>query len=263
MAFTLGDIIIDRLQYGYTEDFSGNPLYTLTQLQDATINISAESTDAVDNTGAIVKRFWKAKTGEFTANNAMINLNIIAAGAGEGSATLAETTAFNMPKIITAKQTEAGNATVELKDAVDGTIKVNVFNTNGSMGAACTKAEAVDVAKYTYSDTDRTLGLPKTAGTYIIKYDRKVSKDGVKIVNEADKFPSTVKLTLKALAVDPCTPDVLRGVYIVIPSFQVSPEVEISLTTDGQLQYSGSMQMNYCSDTKALYEVYFADGDEE
>lgn len=43
MAFTLGDIIIDRLQYGYTEDFSGNPLYTLTQLQDATINISAES----------------------------------------------------------------------------------------------------------------------------------------------------------------------------------------------------------------------------
>ena len=183
MAFTLGDIIIDRLQYGYTEDFSGNPLYTLTQLQDATINISAESTDAVDNTGAIVKRFWKAKTGEFTANNAMINLNIIAAGAGEGSATLAETTAFNMPKIITAKQTEAGNATVELKDAVDGTIKVNVFNTNGSMGAACTKAEAVDVAKYTYSDTDHTLGLPKTAGTYIIKYDRKVSKDGVKIVN--------------------------------------------------------------------------------
>lgn len=88
-------------------------------------------------------------------------------------------------------------------------------------------------------------------------------KDGVKIVNEADKFPSTVKLTLKALAVDPCSPDVLRGVYIVIPSFQVSPEVEISLTTDGQLQYSGSMQMNYCSDTKALYEVYFADGDEE
>ena len=61
MAFTLGDIIIDRLQYGYTEDFSGNPLYTLTQLQDATINISAESTDAVDNTGAIVRDSGRQK----------------------------------------------------------------------------------------------------------------------------------------------------------------------------------------------------------
>ena len=264
MAFALGDIIIDRVQYGYAEDFSGTPLYTLTQLQDATINISAESTDAVDNTGAIVKRFWKAKTGEFTANNAMINLNIIAAGAGEGSATLAETKAFDMPRIITATQDGTGAVTVKLGESADvkeESIKVNVFNKNGSMGTLCTKDSAAAETKYSYSEG--TLALPKTAGTYIIKYERNVSKDGVKIVNEADKFPSTVKLTLKALAVDPCTPDTLRGVYIVIPSFQVSPEVEISLTTDGQLQYSGQMQMNYCAADKALYEVYFADGDEE
>ena len=128
MAFALGDIIIDRVQYGYAEDFSGTPLYTLTQLQDATINISAESTDAVDNTGAIVKRFWKAKTGEFTANNAMINLNIIAAGAGEGSATLAETKAFDMPRIITATQDGTGAVTVKLGESADvkeESIKVN------------------------------------------------------------------------------------------------------------------------------------------
>ena len=65
MAFTLDDIIIDRIQYGYAEDFDGNPLYVLTQLQDATINITAESTDAVDNQGTLIKRFWKGKTGEF------------------------------------------------------------------------------------------------------------------------------------------------------------------------------------------------------
>lgn len=49
MGFTLDDIVIDRVQYGFAEDLNGNPLYTLTQLQDATINISAESTDATDN----------------------------------------------------------------------------------------------------------------------------------------------------------------------------------------------------------------------
>ncbi len=266
MAFTLGDIIVDRIQYGYAETIEApnkpsTPLYTLTQLQDATINISAESTDAVDNTGALVKRFWKAKTGEFTANNAMINFNVIAASAGEDSVTLASTTPFNMPKIITAEQTTAGNVTVKLTDAVEGTIKVSVFNKNGSMGAVCTKGDAVAANTYTFASG--TLGLPKTAGTYIIKYDRKVSKDAVKIVNKADKFPSTVGLTLKALAVDPCTPDTLRGVYIVLHSFQVSPETEISLTTDGQLQYSGSMQVDYCASDKALYTIYYADDDEE
>lgn len=83
MGFTLDDIVIDRVQYGFAEDLNGNPLYTLTQLQDATINISAESTDATDNQGNLIKRFWKAKTGEFTANNAMINLNVIGAASGE------------------------------------------------------------------------------------------------------------------------------------------------------------------------------------
>ena len=90
MGFTLDDIVIDRVQYGFAEDLDGNPLYTLTQLQDATINISAESTDATDNQGNLIKRFWKAKTGEFTANNAMINLNVIGAASGEGKRRLQE-----------------------------------------------------------------------------------------------------------------------------------------------------------------------------
>ena len=41
MAFKLDDLIIDRIQYGVAEDFSGNLLYTLTQLNNATINITA------------------------------------------------------------------------------------------------------------------------------------------------------------------------------------------------------------------------------
>lgn len=45
------------------------------------------------------------------------------------------------------------------------------------------------------------------------KYDRSVGA-GVSITNRADKFPQTVKLTLKALAVDPCHSDVLKGLYI-------------------------------------------------
>ena len=103
MGFTLDDIVIDRVQYGYAEDLSGNPLYALTQLQDATINISAESTDATDNQGNLIKRFWKAKTGEFTANNAMINLNVIGAASGEGKRTASSTNKIKMPKIITVK----------------------------------------------------------------------------------------------------------------------------------------------------------------
>lgn len=261
MGFTLDDIVIDRVQYGFAEDLEGNPLYTLTQLQDATINISAESTDATDNQGNLIKRFWKAKTGEFTANNAMINLNVIAAASGEAKKVAASGSEIVMPKIVTVKKGE----TLTLDEtAVEGSIKVNGFSASGSMGEAYTADTNAAEDKYKYEAGTHTLTPPTADGVdmYIVKYDRKVAK-GVAVTNRADKFPQTVKLTLKALAVDPCTPDTLRGVYIVLPSFQVSPEIEISLTTDGQLAYSGSLQVDYCSADKALYHIYFADDDEE
>jgi len=38
----------------------------------------------------------------------------------------------------------------------------------------------------------------------------------------------------------------LRAGYIYLPSFQVSPEVEITFSTDGTLDYSGDLQTDYC-----------------
>ena len=43
MSFKLGDVIIDRLQFGYgASKKNGSPLYALTQLNQATIDITAD-----------------------------------------------------------------------------------------------------------------------------------------------------------------------------------------------------------------------------
>lgn len=253
MAFILDDIIIDRIQYGLAEDFSGNPLYALTQLADATIDITAESTDAVDKDGTLIKRFWRGKTGTFTANNAMINLNVIGAASGEGKLVADAENQIVMPKIITVK----AGTTVKLDDVVEGTVTVNAFGVNGSMGKAYTADE------FTVSE-DGVLTPPvdEENNLFIVKFDR-TCNNGVAIYNKADKFPGTVRLTLKALCVDPCSADTLRACYIVLPSFQVSPEVSISLTTDAQLEYTGDLQVDYCSENKTLYELYICADDEE
>jgi hypothetical protein len=261
MAFKLDDIIIDRIQYGVAEDFNGKLLYTLTQLADATIDITAETKDAVDSTGTLIKRFFNAKSGEFTANNAMINLNILGAASGSGKTEAgAGDLAIQMPKIVTVKSSE----TIELKDFVDGTIVVNALSPNGSMGKAYTQAEAASETEFGFVADTGVLTPPTDAAEtqYIVKYTRKV-ESGVAITNKADKFPGTVKLTLKALCVDPCSADTLRACYIVIPSFQVSPDVSLSLTTDAQMEYKGSLQVNYCSADKELYSVYIAEDDVE
>lgn len=266
MAFKLDDIIIDRIQYGVAEDFDGHMLYALSQLSEATINISAESKDAVDAQGTLIKRFWQAKTGEFSATNAMLNLNILGAASGEGKIVASNDDPINMPKIIIVK----AGTTVTLNGYDGGDIMVNAFGVNGAMGEAFTMADADGSASETQFAVADGVLTPPTAKDedgnlipqYIVKYNRDVAS-GVGIVNRADKFPQTVKLTLKALCVDPCSTDTLRACYIVLPSFQVSPEVEITFDTEGNLAYNGQLQVDYCSADKALYYIYMAEEDEE
>lgn len=259
MAFKLDDIIIDRIQMATAEDFNGNLLYTLTQLSDATIDISAESKDATDKDGTLIKKFWQGKTGTFTATNAMINLNVVGEASGSGKEVATASATIAMPKIITVK----ANTTVKLEGYVDGTVVCNALATNGTMGTAYEKGESASATKFALT-TDGTFTPPTDTNEtqYVVKYQRNVS-EGVAIKNKADEFPGTVKLTLKALCVDPCSADTLRACYIVLPSFQVSPEISLELNTEANIEYKGDLQVDYCSADKTLYEIYIAADDEE
>ena len=260
MAFSMDGIVIDRIQYGIAEDFSGNVLYTLTQLADAEIAISAESKEARDATGTLIKKFYTGKSGTFTANNAVLDFNILAEATGTPKQVAASNAKITMPGVKTVK---AGTANVTLPGVLADTVSVVGIAGNGTMIASYTKDTAA--AKTSFAITGESLALPtdETVNEFVIKYDRAVAS-GVKVVNKADEFPRTIKLTLKALAVDVCSPDVLRSVYIVLPSFQVSPEANLSLTTDAQLSYTGDLQVAYCgTEGKVLYEIYFAEEDAE
>lgn len=259
MAFKLGDIIIDRIQYGFAEDFSGNPLYTLSQLTEATINISAESKEAKDKDGTLVKKFWRGKTGTFEAKNAMINVNVVGSASGTDPEYATSDKKITMPKIVTVN----AGSTITLTDFVEGTVTVSAYGANGNMGTVYSKGTSASATEYAL--TEAGLLTPPTDENevrYIVKYNRAVS-DGIAIYNKADEFPKTVKLTLKALCVDPCETDTLRACYIVLPSFQVSPEISLNLQTDTQLDYKGDLQVDYCSLDKTMYEFYFAADDEE
>lgn len=61
MAFALDDIIIDRIQMAIAEKSDGTLLYTLTQLSEATIETTAESKEARDANGSLIKTFYQGK----------------------------------------------------------------------------------------------------------------------------------------------------------------------------------------------------------
>ena len=72
MAFRLGNFSIDEILEAVAENFEGEILYSLDQLQSASIEITSESTDIVDKKGNVVRTIYRSKQGSFTATNAFL-----------------------------------------------------------------------------------------------------------------------------------------------------------------------------------------------
>lgn len=261
--FKLGDLAVDRIIAGVAQDNKGKLLYTLTNLQEASIEITADSTDVTDGTGAVIKTFYRAKQGKFTATNSTINLPIIGAMSGTDPRYASDSEALNIPMIITTSKTAVTLPNIT-GTGEDNNIVVNAIEKNGTLGAQYTLASGTATAG-TYSVTGGKMTIKPADGDtkFIIKYNRSITKDAIAIVNKADAFPKTVKLTLKVLIVDPCEPDTVRACYIVLPSFQPSAEVTVDVKTDGTIDYTGNLQVSYCADEKVLYEILACQDDEE
>lgn len=200
---------------------------------------------------------------EFTATNAFINLNILGEEAGSGKVEATVARKIIVPGIVIAKASDG--AVVTLAN-VTGTPKVYGLENNGTLGTAFQTGESATTTTYVYNSQNGELTIPLSNDytQYLIRYDRELSSGAVEMTNMADKFPRTIRLVLKVLCVDPCSADTLRAAYIDIPSFQVSPESEISLSSDSQtIDFSGSLQVDYCDENKRLYSIYVVEADKE
>lgn len=83
MGFKLGDVIVDRLQFGYGAKSNGTPLYALTQLTETTIDITADSVDITDKDGNLVyRKYTGMRILESTRTSAKGNLLLMSVDSG-------------------------------------------------------------------------------------------------------------------------------------------------------------------------------------
>lgn len=263
MSFKLGDIIVKDILYGYASDLTpqANPLYVLTQLSEANINITAESVDVTDKNGNIVKKVYRSKSGEFTATNAFINANILEAASGRKAEFATSGDKIQMPKIM---QVKASTNPVTIADYVAGTVKVNMFYGDGTLGKAYALGSVASETEFAIDSSSAELTLPTDpeAELFIIRYTREV-EEGAVIRNTADEFPSSVNMLLKVAYYDPCSKDSIKACYIEMPSFQVSPETSVSLSADSAtMDFSGTLELDYCAGDKVLYNIYLVDDED-
>ena len=251
MAFRLGDFSIDEILLGVGEQ-NGEVLFTLDQLTNASVEVSAESTDFTDKKGNVWKKVFTSKQATLNATNAMLHPNILGLASGTNPEYASATNAIQMPKIIQAK---AGDV-LDIADAKTGSIQVIGLYNDGANDVAKTAEEITAMT----SGTKLTLpaageDLPQT---YVVIYERDKT-EGIKIANMADSFPESYKLILYFSYYSICD-QTMKGGYLVAPNFQPDPNQTITLDRETQeIDFNGTLNVDYCSGSgeRVLYLLYF------
>lgn len=258
-------LIFDRVVDGWFEDKDLNLLAVLDQLQDFSINVTAETKDKTDAQGNLIKRYYQSKQVEVSGENAVFSMNLMAIQAGTSKKIDTEVV---MPRIIHIAKTDSP---YELPDVpIDGTVMVYGTLANGLPDTEKKYTVGDSAGEGTYaiatSDNKTTITLPTDATDVVqIKYDFKVAegKKAARVNEDGTSFPKECKATFRVLCSDICDTETVRALYIVFPKFQMSPEFDWTVDTESGQPFSATAFKDYCASGQILFYVAVCEDSDE
>lgn len=237
----LNNFVVDRIIRAVGKNKDDEVLFAINQVTNASLNVTSETAEAVDALGTPIAIFNRAKTAEFSAENALFDLALMATQAGS-------------KKI--AASSDAPMAVPAFDMVEDGTLKhtpidadaVKFYNVNGdgSMG---------DEIERTGISIEGTTVTGLTADGQVMAVYEFNADNAVAVVNSATEFPKACELVLEVLGCDVCNQEELIYAYLIFPNFKISPDFDWSIATDGSHPFSGRAMQNYCDTQKELYRL--------
>ena len=247
MAFDLNNFVIDRVVRGIATDMkTGDVLFSINQITNPSLNCAAESTDAVDALNVPIATFYRAKTAEFSAENALFDMNLLATQAGTKKKVAAADAKITTPCFQTIDVTTATSYTLSHTPKADVTPKIYVLNGDGTLG------EKVEVAT---TAADRKVALAGTALTLVVgeagykvgdqlfvmyeyEADGTTKNGAIEVANSANNFPVGCKFVMEILGADVCDQTNLIYAYLIFPNAKLSPDFDWSIATDSTHPFS-------------------------
>ena len=267
MAFDVNNFVIDRVVRGVALSQDDNSvLFSINQIQNASLNCASESTDAVDALGTPIATFYRAKSAEFSAENALFDMNLMATQLGT-----TKKVATGASKILTPAMetfTVESNKTYTLKHAPK-TAPTEIYALNGdsTFGVKYTKATSASATEFSVADKTismqvevkdaqgnvTTPGIP--VGTEMFVMYEYETENAVEVVNSARNFPRGCKFIMEVLGCDVCDQTNLVYAYVIFNNAKLSPDFDWSIATDGTHPFSMKAQQDYCDKEKRLFSI--------
>ena len=228
-------------------------LFSINQIQNASLNCASESTDAVDAMGTPIATFYRAKSAEFSAENALFDMNLMATQLGTAKKVASSAAKITVPAM---ESFTANGGTYTLKHAPKSA-PTEIYALNGDSTFGTKYAKATQASATAFAITDKTVTLPTglEAGTEMFVMYEYETENAVEVVNSATNFPVGCKFIMEVLGCDVCDQTNLVYAYVIFNNAKLSPDFDWSVATDGTHPFSMKAQQAYCDKEKRLFSI--------
>ena len=225
---TIADLAITSLEKITAFKASdGAYLFTLDELQNATISQSQESTDITGKAGRKLSTLKRNKTFTISASNGLISTGLLAAQTGgdinSGNANInwSEELVVNNSNQATTTYTAVGTAGSEIKH-------LYIKNSDGTLGTELVQDSSAAAGKFAYTPGTKklTFHTDVTNGTEVfVIYDRAVSAE--QLVVDDDIADVKAEIFVDAIAEDKCANQF--RVQLHVPKADISAEFSLDM----------------------------------
>ena len=250
--FDLNNFVIDRIVRGVAlSQKDDSVLFSINQIQNASLNCASESTDAVDALGTPIATFYRAKSAEFSAENALFDMQLMATQLGTKKKVASADAKITVPAMETFTVVEGGKYDLKHTPKVAPT-EIYALNGDSTFGVKYGKATSETATEFAISGKTVTLPTGIEVGTEMFVMYEYETENAVEVVNSATEFPVGCKFIMEVLGCDVCDQTNLIYAYVIFNNFKLSPDFDWSIATDGAHPFSGRAQQDYCDKEKRL-----------
>lgn len=265
MAFDARNFVIDHVVRGVMYHSStGEILWSINQITNPSLNISTETQDAVDAIGNRILSFDRSKNAEFTAENSLFDLGLLAAQSGTTKKLATSLAKIVIPKFFEAEIPSSGTSITLPKAPVGvgaaGIPFIYKMNGDSSLSTKYAYAASAGANAFTFTGSSLTFPTGLTAGDrlfipYEYEADGEDNNGAAAVDATATSYPAAGKFVMEVLGSDPCDVSTKYFAYLVFPNAKLLGNLDMTFTTEGTHAFTIQANQAYCDNVKRLFSL--------
>ena len=213
--------------------------------------------------GTPIATFYRAKSAEFSAENALFDMNLMATQLGTKKTVADANNKITVPAmetfIVESTEYKLKHTPIAKKDKDGKDVYITeIYELNGdsTFGVKYSLSTAAGEGTFAYVSATKTITLPESAvGKEMFVMYEYETENAVEVINSAVDYPVGCKFVMEVLGCDVCDQTNLIYAYVVFPNFKLSPDFDWSIATDGTHPFSGKAQQEYCDRKNKLFNI--------